>query len=288
MSMTTIARRSLVCAIAAACSLASSMDPARAEGSIDACNSAAVDGQTLRRAGRLREARGRFESCAKSSCRADIVSDCTRWLAEVDQAAPSIVIIARDANGVDVIGASVTIDGQPQQTEALARAIPLDPGEHVIDLVRPGGARLRLPVMLREGERMREVVATFVPDTPPPPHPEETGESRPVPASVYVAASIGVVGLIGFAVAGGIADADWNRTGCDVGCGHDDAVRVRRELLVADVSLGIGVVSLGVAAWLFFSRPRHPVAASSRPPSGAGLSAAPSARTSGSPRALSW
>ena len=90
--------------------------------------------------------------------------------------------------------------------------------------------------------------------------------SRPPPGTgSYVAAGIGAVALTSFAYFGlsATSDAATLRSECAPSCPSERVDAVRSKLVVANVSLGVGVVSLGVAGllWLLQS-PSAPKAAS--------------------------
>jgi hypothetical protein len=62
----------------------------------------------------------------------------------------------------------------------------------------------------------------------------------------------------------GKSQRDDLRDSCAPSCPEDDVGSVRTKLILADVSLGVGVVSLGVATYLFIasagSKPKPPLA----------------------------
>ena len=245
-------------AIASCAALAAWGSDVRAD---DACMTAPVQGQQLQRAGKLLAARDRFAACARKTCPAEIVQDCTQWAQQVSGALPSVVLAARDPAGADLVDVRVTIDGQPDVGMS-ARAIDLDPGSHRFVFRRQGAADVQVDVLLREGEKNRPVGVTFgaaaSASTPPPsPPPEEPHESssRPVPIAAWVAGGLGVLGMASFATFGAIGVSDRSSSGCDIGCSESPKDRVDMELRVADISLGVGIVGLGVATWLFFTRP---------------------------------
>jgi hypothetical protein len=224
----------------------------------DACVSATVEGQKLQRAGKLVAARERFATCARAECPADIVSRCAGWAQSVADAIPSLVVIPRDDSGKDVTGAKVTIDGAA--VDATGRAIDLDPGPHRIVVEHPGAAPVTVDVVLHEAEKNRSVPATFPgpkPASPPPAATKPVGPAeRPVPLAAWIAGGVAVAGYGVLAVFGIDGAHDRSVSHCDSpGCPADDKSRVDRKLLVADVGLAVGTVALGVAAWLFLTRP---------------------------------
>jgi hypothetical protein len=228
----------------------------------EACLSAPVEGQELQKAGKLIEAHARFVVCASKSCPAEIVQDCARWASQVDEATPSVAIAVRDALGHELGDVLVSIDGLPPARPG-ALAIPLNPGLHRFVFVRAGHADVVDEAVLHEGEKNREVVATY--PSPSVPSPDagvgkapSSEFSRPVPLSAWVAGSVTVAGLAVFGTFGALGLAARNEYGCASGCTQAQKSEVDTKYTVADVGLGVGVVALGVAAWQFFARPTVP------------------------------
>jgi hypothetical protein len=242
-------------ALALGATLAGWSPPAKADG--DACLAAPVEGQQLQRAGKLLAARDRFAACARKTCPAEIVQDCTRWEQQVASAVPSVVLVARDGKGRDLVDVAVAIDGQPDVAVS-ARAVELDPGSHRFVFRRRRSADVEVNLLLREGERDRPVAATFGVPAPPRPSPVEeptATPSRPVPVAAWIAGAVGVLGFASFATFGALGVSDRASSGCGVGCSQSQKDHVDGELRAADVSLGVGVVALGVATWLYLARP---------------------------------
>lgn len=248
-------RRAWIVALAGALVTAVVAPCARAD---DACLNAPVEGQKLQRAGKLLLARNVFASCARKSCPSEIVQDCTRWVEEVGAALPSVALAARDQDGKDLLDVTVSIDGS-SPVAVSARATDVDPGPHHFVFRRAGAADVTVERLLREGEKAREVVATFgapkaaLPVVPPPaPQPTET--SRPIPAGAWILGGVGVLAIASFATFGALGVSQRSSDGCDTGCPASQKDTVDTELRVADVSLGVAVVALGAAAWIFFTR----------------------------------
>jgi hypothetical protein len=216
----------------------------------EACMSAPVEGQQLHKAGKLIEAHEKFQVCARPTCPAEIVSDCIRWAREVDDATPSVVVAARDAEGRDLEGVRVFIDGAPVTIGV--RAIPLDPGPHIFTFKRDGVPDIEDHTLIHEGEKNRSVTATFG-RAPGAEHP--TATTRPVPASVWILGAVGLLSLGAFATFSAIGISDRAANHCDTGCTQSQKDDVDTKFIVADVTLGVGVVALGVATVLFFARP---------------------------------
>ncbi len=241
----------------------------------DVCMTAPVEGQQLQKAGKLLAARQKFTACARKTCPAEIVHDCTRWAGEVEAALPTFVMAARDESGHDLADVTVSIDGQPP-VPISARSISVDPGSHKFVFRRTPAAgassvsrsdrEVDQTTILRDGEKNREIVASF--HLRAEAKPAAVVSERPVPAGAWVSGVFGVAGFGVFGVAGALGVSDRRSEHCDTGCPQAQKTGVDNLLRVADLGLGIGVVGVSVATWLFLARPTR-----ERPASGAALSA---------------
>jgi hypothetical protein len=240
-------------------SIAAASDPQPA----DACYSKPVEGQTLQRAGKLLDARERYAACALATCPKEIVSDCARWLGDVEAATPSVVVAAVDEKGRDAVDVRVSVDGKPP-LDVGAFAIKVDPGRHTFVFQRSGSPDVTVDMLLREGEKNRQVPVTFA--APAGARAEAapaTVSARPVPAAAWVAGAVGALGLAGFATFGALGVGQRGSDHCDTGCTSSEKQGVDSTFLVADASLAVAAVGLGVATWLYLARPsvRRPASA---------------------------
>jgi len=249
-------RRRWVAAVAclALTPLVSSAAPPKVD---DACLTSPVEGQKLRRVDKLLDAHERFTQCARRTCPARIVQECTRWLHEVDDLIPSIVPVARDAQGADLMDVQVSIDDQPA-AEMSARAVQLDPGPHKLIFHRQGSPDIEQDVLLREGEKSRSIVATFKPPPPPaPPPPPPPVIERPVPAVVWVLGGFAVLGGAGFATFGALGLSERSSDHCvPAGCTQSQKDSIETKLRIGDVSLAVGVVAVVTGGVFFLTRPK--------------------------------
>jgi hypothetical protein len=226
----------------------------------DACLSAPVDGQKLRRADKLIEAHDRFTTCARKTCPARIVQECTRWLHEVDDILPSIVAAARDGRGADLLDVRLSVDDQPP-ADIGPRAIPLNPGPHKLVFHREGMPDIAEDVLLREGEKNREVTATFKAPEPPPPPPAPPPPPtpvivRPVPVAVWVLGGVTVVGGAGFATFAALGVTERGRDCAAAGCTQSQKDSIETKFRIGDISLAVGAVALVTGTVLFLVRPK--------------------------------
>jgi hypothetical protein len=223
--------------------------PARADDRVQVCIDASTQGQTLRQQGHLLSARDQMIACANDACPKIVRSHCARWLGELDDRIPSVIVRAQDASGTDLVDAHVLIDGKVVKIDG--RAIPLDPGEHVVSL-DSGAAHKEEHVILIEGEASRLVEmrlgapasATKPVDLPPP-----AATSTRVPTAAWILGGVGLVALggatyFGFAAKGQLDDLN---TSCTPHCVDSQTQTGRHDALAFDVLAGVGGVAIGAA-----------------------------------------
>ncbi len=122
-----------------------------------ACDAAFSGTQTARKAGRLAEARELANKCIEG-CPAFARSECVRWLREVDDAQPSIVLHVEGASS-----ASVLVDDRLVASDLDGRAIDVDPGKHTVVVALPSGEKRTSMLVVSEGEKRRTVAVSFAP-----------------------------------------------------------------------------------------------------------------------------
>lgn len=223
-----------------------------------ACFKLADEGQDLRASGKLREAREKFLACANDPCPNVVRSDCTKWIGEVDAEMPSLVVKVTRA-GTDVTDVTVSIDGKQTATAVDGASVPVDPGAHEITVEPKGEGKMTQKVVLARGEKNRAVTFTIaVPEPakkelpPPPSEPPSSG----APTWAWIAGGVGIVGLAGFTVFGLAGRAkvnDLESRGCEPHCPDSDVRDAKTKFLVGDISLAVGVFSLGLATYGFLS-----------------------------------
>lgn len=224
--------------------------------SIAACVKASDEGQKQRDEGKLLDAKERFIECSQQSCPAVVRKECAQWLTQLNARIPKIVPVLKDETGADVLKATLLIDGKEVAAELDGNAIPLDPGQHTFRFEVAGKAPVEVKAVVRDGEQRRTIEASLAPAPPPKttePPPVEVKASAPVLG--YVLAGVGVVGLGSFgyfAYAGTSQKSDLEKT-CAPNCLQSDVDSVKQKLLIADVSLAVGLVALGVGAYLILT-----------------------------------
>jgi hypothetical protein len=227
-----------------------------------ACVDAYKEAQVRRNAGALRQAREALLVCSRDACPAIVKSDCVPWLGEVTRGIASIAVDAVGADGKPIDDVTVSADGELLASRLDGRAIDVDPGERVLRFESAGAPPVELRVLLKHGERDHPVRVTFAGTSGPPPSDrlphEAAADARPIPTSALVFGGVGVLGVAGFALfglAGNAKKSDLDASGCYPACSPSDVSTGKTDYIVADVSLGVGVVSLALATYLFASRP---------------------------------
>ena len=224
----------------------------------DACIAASEEGQRLRADGKLGAARSKFLTCARSECPSLVQGDCSTWLAEIDAALPSIVVVARDASGNDLPAATLSIDAEPP-TPIDGKPIHLDPGPHALE-VEADGRTAKSDVLVATGEKNRVVVVTLAaPVAPPPPTTTSLAPAPPPNVERHLGAPFWITGAIGVAALGSatifglsaLSSRNDLRDTCAPRCSDDDVDAVKRKRLITDVSIGVSIVSFGLAAFFF-------------------------------------
>lgn len=252
--------RTLTAALATLACLTTANGVARADDA--ACIQDASEGQRLRDEGKLRAARERLVACARSACPQIVSADCGRWLTAVEERIPSIVLSARDNTGRDVGAVRVLLDAAPFVGTLDGRAVPLDPGAHVLRFEGAGFEPLEVRIIANESEKGRAVGAVLVRTAPPKlkeapsKSPTPSPPERPVPLATWILGGVAVAGFAGFGALWftGTSDGHDLRT-CAPRCSQDQIDDVELQLRAAQISLGIGAAAAIAAGILYATRP---------------------------------
>jgi hypothetical protein len=212
--------------------------------------------QSLQSARKLRDARTSYRACSAPTCPELVREDCSRSLVELDATMPTVVFSAR-ADGRDVTDARVLLDGEAVSTALDGHAVALDPGNHVARFERTGGGVFEVRLVAREGEKNRAVSATFMTSTPAEKPKTESGRAFPVLPVILGGTGLLALGGSFYVRLNADSDADHLRNTCAPSCDQSSRDALSDKLVVANVALGvgIGVIALAAATWLF--DPRH-------------------------------
>jgi hypothetical protein len=224
------------------------------------CASAADQAQQLRDEGKYRRAREQLIVCARDVCPAPIKRDCLEWLSQVESTAPTVVFGAKEGTK-DLSDVKVYVDGAAVTERLDGKPVQMDLGKHTVKFEYQGQTKEE-EVIIGAGQKNRNVTVTFAgagatpgPVGPVAPSPSAGGGSL-VPA--IIVGGVGVLALGSFAIfgLGGKSDVSDLEKNCKPHCAQSDVDAAKQKLLIADISLGIGIVALGVATYLVITRPK--------------------------------
>ena len=224
------------------------------------CASAADQAQQLRDEGKYRRAREQLLVCARDVCPAPIKRDCLDWLTQVENTAPTVVFGAKDATK-DLSDVKVYVDGAAVTDRLDGKPVQMDLGKHTVKFEYQGQTKEE-EVIIGAGLKNRNVTVTFggpvvAPTGPTSPTPPEGSKGGSIVPALVVG-GIGVVALGSFAIfgLGGKSDVSDLESTCKPHCTESQVNSARTKLIIADISLGVGVVALGVATYLILTRPK--------------------------------
>lgn len=248
----TLARLTLGCGSLAA--LATLAPSAHADAKAE-CVAAYEDAQTLRSKSELRAAHEKLLVCAAESCPKVVLDQCAGWLDEVEKATPTVNFAITDEQGKDLADVTVSFDGTVLKSGLDGKAVSVDPGRHTFKFEAQGRKPIEQMVVVREGEKNRQIDATWKGAAAPPPDkpivpvaPESGGKLSP---AFWVLGGVGVVGLGLFATFGGLGmsqkSKDAGPGGCAPKCTDAEVGSIHTKFVVADVSLALGLASLAGA-----------------------------------------
>jgi hypothetical protein len=236
------------------------------------CVTAADEAQNLKSAGKLREARASFLVCAQRTCNSVVRASCEKFLQELEEQTPSVIVRVVDSRGHDVLGARVTIDEAAVALDGTPVAV--DPGQHVIRAKARSGDLAEQKALVALGEKARVIRLSF--DKPleqdgtrgnvvtraKPPVPVVEEPSNTVPIVLGTVGAIGVIAFVALEIAAQSKYSDLE-AGCLKTrgfCTQAETDPAKEVFVGAGVSLGIAVVALGAAAIVYFTRKPSPAA----------------------------
>jgi hypothetical protein len=191
---------------------------------------------------------------------------------QVESALPTVVFAAR-RDGKDLTDVGISCDGEPLLSSLDGKAVPLDPGSHDFSFNVPGFAPIKRQMLIREGEQNRIIDVEFgIPheSVASPTSTASADAGRPGERGTftrylpYGLAGLGALGVAGFALFGieGNSQKGELEGSCSPYCHSSQVDSVRTKYLLADTCLAVGLVSAGVATYLFLTR--HSEGASGR------------------------
>jgi hypothetical protein len=242
--------------------------PCSAQSSIkNECVASYQQAQISRQDGDLLKAQQELVSCAGAGCPDAMQADCSRWLEEVQAALPTVVFRALTPGGADIAEAHIELDAQPARALD-GRSITLNPGKHQVTVRAPHFAPVTLQVQFAEGQKLRQQTLTLHPLTESPSASGFKAQTAMAGSNTverrftvvqWVGASSAVAGGLGLTYFGLKARAgDSDLGACSPTCSKQAVADVKRNYLAANVSLGLGLVGLAVAAVHYLTQGSSP------------------------------
>jgi hypothetical protein len=218
------------------------------------CATAYEQGQVQRQSGQLIAARNMLQTCARDQCPDFIRTDCVTWYGEVQEEVPTLVFAAR-SQGHDLSEVRVSVGERVLSARIDGQVVELDPGEYDFEFRATSTHALVQHFVVARGERNRLIQVDLEPLDAGPSPPRAAPQKQPSRVLPGVFAGIGAAGVIGFVGLGawGHSRESQLEGTCSPHCSADRVSDVRTRYLLADVSLGVGVASLALSAYLFFS-----------------------------------
>lgn len=210
------------------------------------CLAAYEQGQRLRLKHALVAARAELLLCAREPCPASFRPECLQWFDQVQLLVPSVIIhVDGDPAATDV---RVSIDGVIVAQRLDGTPIEVDPGEHVFRFEPRGREAIEQKVLINEGQKARLITIPARPLAVPPPRANRTSWTP------WVFAGISGVALGSFAYFGATGMAQRHELDlCHPACDQADIDSTHRRFLVADASLAISAITLGIATYLWWT-----------------------------------
>ena len=125
------------------------------------CTDSYTQAQKLRKQGKLVAAREQLRICVQHDCPGLIVNDCAQWLDEVQSTLPSVVPLATDEAGANLLDVKVSLDGVPLVNALAGQAIDIDPGTHHFTFERADLATVETDVLVVVGDKNKRVAVTL-------------------------------------------------------------------------------------------------------------------------------
>jgi hypothetical protein len=225
------------------------------------CLDAVAQGQTLRDAHKLVDARAKFQICASATCPAAVRGDCASWVGELDKAVPTIVLSAKDAAGDEVTDATVTIDEEPMALRLDGQAVTVDPGLHKFRFVRADGSVATRETLVKEGDKVKGVEAVFGSGAAPAPSSTRSSWGAMRIGSIAVGGA-GVAALasgIGLAFAAKSADNAAKVDPSSMRLSASESAASEGNVATALVVAGSVLAATGLVLW--FTAPKAKVSA---------------------------
>ncbi len=176
--------RGVLASSAALACFASTLPARAADPSMSECLTANESAIKLRGEHKLRQSRDQSLVCASSSCPGAVRDVCQARIRALSAAIPTVVFVAQDAGGHDVVAVRVSMDGEHVADRLDGTAVEVDPGQHTFRFEIPGQPAVERSLVVSEGQKNRRDVVPVgggeaAPAGQPSPAPKETAPGIP-------------------------------------------------------------------------------------------------------------
>src|SRR5512145_2929710 len=183
-----------------------------------------------------------------SACAKLIQRDCKVLGRAVEKSMPTLNLTVLDHRGQPLPNFGIEVDGVALPRDASHRVVASDPGNRRIRITVSGRqvADVTIPVRA-QGKNQSVVIQLAAPNS-------ASAKARNASYGLAGVGTVGLLSFVGFGISGYLDQRkleDRSRL-ADVENDYALADRMRRKYVIADVSLGIGLVSLGAATYLLF------------------------------------
>jgi hypothetical protein len=184
---------------------------------------------------------------ATADARADRVALAEAHLRGIEARVSRVSLAAAETPGL-----VVTVDGAPFAPQSWARGLPLDPGVHTVRATAPKREPWETTVRVGSSGNVANVTVPRLRE----PTPKPSGDTA-APIAPWIVGGAGILALGVGSYVGVTALAKQSEASpfCHGSVCSQDGVDIvhqaRGRALIADVALGVGVVALGVSAFLF-------------------------------------
>ncbi|MBX3192482.1 MAG: hypothetical protein KF819_36160 [Labilithrix sp.] len=233
---------------ALALALLTSTFEARADERVE-CARAYEQAQRLQQRNEGMKALAAADRCARPTCPALLVEECKQWSAQIRDKLVPVDVRVIGADACEILGddAIVEVDRIKQ---ASTTEIFVDPGIHEVRVTLANGTVDDKTLDFVAGER-RTLDFRFAPDGVTCAH--GSGASRGVPtAAVGLGIAGGVLLLTGITLGVIGASKKGDLDACRPGCTDAEISSTRTFFVAGDVVGGVGLLSLGAAAAVYF------------------------------------
>ncbi|MFO0726299.1 MAG: hypothetical protein U1E65_21115 [Myxococcota bacterium] len=223
-----------------------------------ACLDAHAEAQKSRNARDFAAAKAQLLVCNQDSCPGPVAEDCARWMSELLREQPTVVFVARDAQGQDTPEVRVSLDEAVLLSRLDGHPVEVNPGPHRVRYDWADGVSQEVRVMINAGEKARRI--ELAPPGPAPvlaPLPPRADEAG-IPTASWILWGGGAAAggaFVVLAILGQNQEAELSRT-CRGQCAPAEVSSLRTKYALADAAWITALAAAGagtvLALWPVF------------------------------------